>query len=91
MVRTAVIWHEECGYMVRREVIWHEERGYMARSTVICHNDFNGHFVHWRTHSAWTKISFLGGLEEPLKFKWWVAGGPTCYFVTPNLSWAVTN
>ena len=33
------------------------------------------------------KISFLGCLEFPEKFEWGgVVGGPTNYFVTPNLS-----
>ena len=30
----------------------------MAQSKVIWYNDFNGHFVRWRTHSARTNFYF---------------------------------
>ena len=63
MVRSAVIWHEERGYMARSAVILREECGYMARSAVIWCNDFNGHFVRWRTHSARTNTLYGFPLE----------------------------
>ena len=50
--------------MARSAVIWHEERGYMARSAVIWCNDLNGHFVRWRTHFAWTNYFGLSGAVQ---------------------------
>ena len=77
MVRSAVIWHEERGYMARSAVILREECGYMARSAVIWCNDFNGHFVRWRTHSARTNFSqkqvsasALITSDKKLHYKW---------------------
>ncbi len=55
--------NEERGYMARSAVILREECGYMARSVVIWCNDFNGHFVRWRTHSARTNTLYGFPLE----------------------------